>query len=95
MTLYLRIFFFYNSNNLDNFHTNLEENIVCNEHIHFVCKECGRTFCLDDVLVKHIKIKKSFTSKRYSTRQNLNITFSIFKTFIFISMTFCRFVTKQ
>lgn len=40
---------------------NLEETETSRkEHIHFVCKDCCRTFCLDDVLVKDIKIKKNF-----------------------------------
>lgn len=32
------------------------------DHIHFVCKDCGNTTCLDDVQVPDIKLPKGFRS---------------------------------
>ena len=29
-------------------------------HVHFVCDECGKTICLDDVLVPDVKLPKGF-----------------------------------
>ena len=33
------------------------------EHIHFVCTNCCHTFCLEDVWVSEIKLKKNFHLK--------------------------------
>lgn len=30
------------------------------EHVHFVCKKCSHTFCLDEVLLQNIILKKNF-----------------------------------
>ena len=39
----------------------LEENETSRkEHIHFVCKNCSHTFCLNDVWIKDVKINKDF-----------------------------------
>ena len=29
-------------------------------HVHFICDECGKTICLDDVLVPEVKLPKGF-----------------------------------
>lgn len=34
------------------------------DHVHFVCDECGNTVCLDDVTTPHLKLPKGFTSKQ-------------------------------
>lgn len=31
-------------------------------HVHFVCNNCGSTVCLDDVIVPSVKLPKGFTS---------------------------------
>ena len=43
----------------------MNNNIVNNEslhkeHVHFVCKKCGHTFCLDEVFLQNIIIKNNF-----------------------------------
>jgi Fur family ferric uptake transcriptional regulator len=30
-------------------------------HVHFICNQCGTTLCLDDVLVPEIKLPKGFS----------------------------------
>ncbi|KAB2845478.1 MAG: transcriptional repressor [Melioribacteraceae bacterium] len=30
------------------------------EHVHFVCKKCNRTFCIDEILIHNIVLKKNF-----------------------------------
>ncbi len=30
------------------------------EHVHFVCDDCGKTICLDDVMVPTVKLPKGF-----------------------------------
>ncbi len=30
-------------------------------HVHFICDECSKTICLDDVSVPHVKLPKGFT----------------------------------
>jgi Fur family ferric uptake transcriptional regulator len=30
------------------------------EHVHFVCDDCGKTICLDDVMVPKVKLPKGF-----------------------------------
>jgi Fur family ferric uptake transcriptional regulator len=30
-------------------------------HVHFVCNQCEKTFCLDDVIVPEVKLPKGFT----------------------------------
>lgn len=29
-------------------------------HVHFICDDCGKTICLDDVLVPEVKLPKGF-----------------------------------
>lgn len=29
-------------------------------HVHFICDDCGKTICLDDVLVPEVKLPKDF-----------------------------------
>jgi Fur family transcriptional regulator, ferric uptake regulator len=29
-------------------------------HVHFICEDCGKTICLDDVLVPEVKLPKDF-----------------------------------
>jgi Fur family transcriptional regulator, ferric uptake regulator len=31
-------------------------------HVHFICKDCGATICLDNVTIPGIKLPKGFTS---------------------------------
>ncbi len=31
-------------------------------HVHFVCKDCGSTVCLEDVSIPSVKLPKGFTS---------------------------------
>jgi Fur family transcriptional regulator, ferric uptake regulator len=33
-------------------------------HIHFICTECGRTACLEDVVVPFVKLPKGFSVSR-------------------------------
>jgi Fur family transcriptional regulator, ferric uptake regulator len=33
------------------------------DHVHFVCNNCGKTICLDDVTVPVVKLPKGFTPK--------------------------------
>jgi Fur family ferric uptake transcriptional regulator len=33
-------------------------------HVHFICDECGNTFCLDNITVPEIVLPKGFTQKR-------------------------------
>jgi len=30
-------------------------------HVHFICDVCDKTFCLDDVIVPEVKLPKGFT----------------------------------
>ena len=30
-------------------------------HVHFICNECGRTICLDDVIIPSVKLPKGFS----------------------------------
>ena len=32
-------------------------------HAHFVCDDCGATFCLEDVVIPKVKVPKNFTVK--------------------------------
>ncbi len=34
------------------------------DHIHFICAECEKTICLDDVTIPVVKLPKGFTPKR-------------------------------
>lgn len=34
------------------------------DHIHFVCRDCGNTTCLDDIHVPDIKLPKGFRSQQ-------------------------------
>lgn len=37
-----------------------EEGHHHDNHVHFICDECGKTICLDDVLVPAVKLPKGF-----------------------------------
>jgi Fur family transcriptional regulator, ferric uptake regulator len=37
-----------------------EEGHHHDNHVHFICEECGKTICLDDVLVPEVKLPKGF-----------------------------------
>jgi Fur family ferric uptake transcriptional regulator len=37
-----------------------EEGHHHDNHVHFICDECGKTICLDDVLVPEVKLPKGF-----------------------------------
>ena len=39
---------------------NCEKGHHHDNHVHFVCDECGKTICLDDVLVPDVKLPKGF-----------------------------------
>jgi Fur family ferric uptake transcriptional regulator len=30
-------------------------------HVHFICDQCGKTICLDDVTIPQVKLPKGFT----------------------------------
>lgn len=32
------------------------------QHIHFVCKQCGQTFCLDNVVTPEVKLPKGYST---------------------------------
>lgn len=32
-------------------------------HVHFICDDCNKTICLDDVTVPHVKLPQGFTPK--------------------------------
>lgn len=32
------------------------------EHVHFICKDCEKTICLDEVIVPQVKFPKGFTA---------------------------------
>ena len=32
-------------------------------HVHFICDQCNKTICLDDVIVPHVKLPKGFMPK--------------------------------
>jgi Fur family ferric uptake transcriptional regulator len=34
------------------------------DHVHFMCDECGKTYCLDQVLAPHVVLPNGFTSTR-------------------------------
>lgn len=38
-----------------------EEGHHHDNHVHFICDECSKTICLDDVTVPHVKLPKGFT----------------------------------
>ena len=40
-----------------------EEGHHHDDHIHFVCKQCGQTICLDDVTIPEVKLPKGFKPK--------------------------------
>lgn len=33
------------------------------QHIHFVCSQCGQTFCLDDVVTPEIKLPQGYSTE--------------------------------
>ena len=37
-----------------------EEGHHHDNHVHFICEDCGKTNCLDDVLVPEVKLPKGF-----------------------------------
>jgi Fur family transcriptional regulator, ferric uptake regulator len=39
---------------------NCEEGHHHDNHVHFVCDNCGKTICLDDVLVPEVKLPQGF-----------------------------------
>lgn len=38
-----------------------EEGHHHDNHVHFICDECNKTICLDDVTVPHVKLPQGFT----------------------------------
>lgn len=40
-----------------------EEGHHHDNHVHFICDDCNKTICLDDVTVPHVKLPKGFTPK--------------------------------
>lgn len=38
-----------------------EEGHHHDNHVHFVCNQCAKTFCLDDVVVPEVKLPKGFS----------------------------------
>jgi len=43
-----------------------EEGRHHDNHVHFVCNQCVKTFCLDEVLVPEVKLPKGFTPSEAS-----------------------------
>ena len=43
-----------------------EEGHHHDNHVHFVCNQCEKTFCLDDVIVPEVKLPKGFTPEEAS-----------------------------
>ncbi|ULQ51647.1 Fur family transcriptional regulator [Flavihumibacter fluvii] len=43
---------------------NCEEGHHHDNHVHFVCDDCGNTICLDEVTIPEIKLPNGFTSKQ-------------------------------
>jgi Fur family ferric uptake transcriptional regulator len=39
---------------------NCEEGHHHDDHVHFICEECNKTICLDDVTVPEVKLPKGF-----------------------------------
>lgn len=39
---------------------NCQQGIHHDNHVHFICMNCDKTFCLDDVLVPEVKLPKGF-----------------------------------
>jgi len=39
---------------------NCEEGHHLDDHVHFICEECNKTICLDDVTVPEVKLPKGF-----------------------------------
>lgn len=39
---------------------NCEDGHHHDEHVHFICNQCSKTMCLDDVIVPSIKLPKGF-----------------------------------
>ena len=42
---------------------NCEEGHHHDNHVHFICDECDKTICLDDVIVPEVKLPKGFKPK--------------------------------
>ncbi len=40
---------------------NCEEGHHHDNHVHFICDVCGKTICLDDVTIPHVKLPVGFT----------------------------------
>ncbi|RYG53283.1 MAG: transcriptional repressor [Chitinophagaceae bacterium] len=40
---------------------NCEQGHHHDNHVHFICNACAKTFCLDDVTVPEVKLPKGFT----------------------------------
>jgi Fur family transcriptional regulator, ferric uptake regulator len=34
------------------------------DHVHFICSNCDKTICLDDVIVPEVKLPKNFTKQQ-------------------------------
>ena len=39
-------------------------------HAHFICDDCGETFCLEDVVIPKVKVPKNFTVKHRDLLMN-------------------------
>jgi Fur family ferric uptake transcriptional regulator len=42
---------------------NCEEGHHHDNHVHFICDECNKTICLDDVIIPDVKLPKGFKPK--------------------------------
>jgi len=42
---------------------NCEEGHHHDNHVHFICDECNKTICLDDVIIPEVKLPKGFKPK--------------------------------
>lgn len=34
------------------------------DHVHFICDDCGTTYCLEHIIVPNVEVPKSFVTKR-------------------------------
>ena len=43
---------------------NCEQGHHHDDHVHFICSNCDKTICMDDVIVPEVKLPKNFTKQQ-------------------------------
>lgn len=43
---------------------NCEQGLHHDDHVHFICSNCDKTICLDEVTVPEVKLPKNFTKQQ-------------------------------